>query len=361
MAHNAATQGTTSSFAVLYILVHPPIIGDPNDDVAEIGGTFDFCVTVYSGSSPMYWQWESGSTLLTDGVHYSGSNTSCLRVNNVQIADSGSYRVMVGNYYGQVTSSYANGHVNVYAPFIISNPVDQSNYKGFTASFSVTASGTMPITYQWYSGSTALTDTDRITGSYLVNGSGSKLQINDLQFSDSGSYKVHASNWAGSIYSETASLTVWDNIITVSGSDAMGAALSFSVGLRAGATLTNPPYVDGTIDTFGSEFLSGYVFDLIVSTSGSSDTASFATAFDGGYVFNIVLPIYGGNDTASVALGFEHGYIFEPIIPAYVSMTTASVGIGFYSGVTASIVTPMAADDESSGVFGVALQSGSVQ
>lgn len=363
-AHNAATKGLTSSVAHLYIMTHPPIIGDPNDDYEEIGSNFDFCVTLYSGSSPLYWQWYSGSTLLTDSGHYSGSNTQCLRVNNIQIADSGSYRVMVGNVYGDVTSSWANGHVNVYAPLIVSNPVDQANYKGFTASFSVTASGTMPMTYQWISGSTLLTDTDRITGSYLVNGSGSKLQINDLQFSDSGSYKVQVSNWAGTVYSETASLTVWDNVVTVSGSDSMSAAtapLSLSVGLRAGATLSNPPYVDGTVDVFGAELLSGFVFDEIVTSSGSSDTASFSTAFDSGYVFDVVLPIYGGNDTSSVVIGFDSGYIFEPIVPAYASDTTASVTIAFDSGYTASIVTPTSGVDEALGVFGVTLQSGSVQ
>ena len=312
----------------------------------------------------MYWQWQSGSTLLADNAHYSGSNTSCLRVNNIQIADSGSYRVMVGNFFGQATSSWANGHVNVYAPFIISNPVDQANYKGFTASFSVTASGTMPMTYQWISGSTLLTDTDRITGSYLVDGSSSKLQINNLQFSDSGSYKARVSNWVGTIYSETASLTVWDNVITVSGSDSMSSAtapLSLSVGLRAGATLSSPPYVDGTDGVFGAGLLSGYVFDEIVTCSGSSDTASFTTAFDGGYVFNIVIPIYGGNDTASVALGFDYGYIFNPIVNAYASDTTASFATAFDSGYTASVVTPTSGDDEAIGVFAVYLLSGNVQ
>ncbi|HOT89205.1 MAG TPA: immunoglobulin domain-containing protein, partial [Bacteroidales bacterium] len=112
-AHNAATKGATSSMAHLYIIRNPPIISNPNDEFKDIGSNFDFCVTVLGGSSPMYWQWQSGSTLLSDNGHYSGSNTSCLRVNNITLADSGSYRVMVSNMYGKVTSSWANGHVNM--------------------------------------------------------------------------------------------------------------------------------------------------------------------------------------------------------------------------------------------------------
>ena len=74
-----------------------------------------------------------------------------------------------------------------------------------------------------------------------------------------------------------------------------------------------------------------------------------------------VLALYVPEGTASFSLGFEHGYIFEPIVPVYASETTASFELAFDSGYTASIVTPTSAGDEARGVFGVTLQSGSVQ
>lgn len=362
MAHNAATQGTTSSFANLHILTHPPIFTGPFDTSAEVGGTFLFCVYVTSGALPMYFQWQSGSTILTDDTRITGSTGSCLTINNIQVTDTGSYRCFVNNFYGSVTSSWANGHVNLHAPLVVTNPIDQTNYKTFTASFSVSASGTFPLTYQWYSGSTPLVDTTRLTGSQLVNGTASKLQLNNLQLNDAGPYRVSVSNLVGTVYSTYANLTVLDNIIIVTTSDSMSAAvapLNQSVGLRFGSTQVSPPYVEPTVPSFGVSLGSGYIFTQVIGIYGGNETASVNLGFDGGYIFNTVVPIYGGNETASLAVGFDSGYIFDVLkILPYVPNETASVSVGFEGGYTRSIVTPILEIEDTVASFGVSLLSG---
>ncbi len=354
-AWNSGGGGATSSIAHLYIYLLPPNITDPADDFEEIGSNFDFCAGLISGASPLYWQWYSGSTLLVDDAHYSGSNTSCLRVNNITPADSGSYRVMVGNIFGNVTSSWANGNVNLYPALIVNDPQDQIVYRSFSASFAVTASGTMPLMYQWYSGSVPLTDNARITGSQWTGSTTSSLFINDVDFPDSGLYHVVVNNFFSNATSADALLTVLDNVVPVSASDTS----SFGVQLRFGSLTAAPPYVEPTVPSFGASLLTGSVFLLVIPAYGGNDTASLNTAFDSGYLFDIVIPLYGGNETASLFTTFESGYITDAVVPLYGGNETASVFMTFENGYTQSVVIPTSSIEPMT-YFGVGFLSGSI-
>jgi hypothetical protein len=69
---------------------------------------------------------------------------------------------------------------------IDSQPGDADNIpEGGTATFTVLASGTDPLTYQWYHGGTALADDDWITGSHS-----STLSVADVHCLEKGSYHV---------------------------------------------------------------------------------------------------------------------------------------------------------------------------
>ena len=166
-----------------------------------------------SGYLPLTYQWQSGSTMLSDNTRITGSSivasySSSLIINNVQLSDTGSYRVFVSNIVGGVTSSYAQLYFTItpYPPVIIRHPIDQNTYlegtASFSASFSASAVGTS-LSYQWISGSTNLVDGVRITGSNSAS-----VIINNLQVLDKGYYQVLVSNYAGYVYSNTASLTI---------------------------------------------------------------------------------------------------------------------------------------------------------
>ena len=359
MANNAypGTRGATSSFANLHILTHPPIIGNPSDDYEEIGSNFNFCAPLLSGSSPLYWQWYSGSTLLVDNGHYSGSNTSCLRINNIQIADTGSYRVMVGNFFGNTTSSWANGHVNLYAPLIVSNPQPQTVYWGFSASFHVTASGTLPLMYHWYSGSFPVTDNTRITGSILTGSTTSSLFINDVNWPDSGSYHVVVTNFIGSATSNGALLTILDNSVPVSATDTS----SMDVSLRFGSTNTAPPVTEPSMPSFAFTVVSGSIVDVVLTASVSGDSQSIFMGFENGYIFDVVLPQPPiGFDSQSIFVGFDGGYIFDVLLPQPpMGFDSQSIGMEFSGGYIQTIVTPTSAI-EAPFAFGFTMVSGSV-
>src|SRR5205085_2192252 len=65
------------------------------------------------------------------------------------------------------------------APSILQNPANHTIYAGGTAHFSVAASGTAPLSYQWKKGVTSLTDDTRISGSSSAN-----LQITSVLAAD---------------------------------------------------------------------------------------------------------------------------------------------------------------------------------
>jgi alpha-tubulin suppressor-like RCC1 family protein len=82
-------------------------------------------------------------------------------------------------------------------PTIITQPVSQTNYAGTTASFSVTAGGTPPLSYQWSF------DTTNIIGA-----TNATLALVNVQLSQAGNYSVLVSNAYGSTKSATAVLTI---------------------------------------------------------------------------------------------------------------------------------------------------------
>ena len=90
------------------------------------------------------------------------------------------------------------------APQVTVHPVDQTNIvPGSDVSFSVTATGTEPLSYQWQKDGVDLTDGSSITGATTAT-----LTIADVMESDEGGYRCVVTNTAGMDTSNTAVLTV---------------------------------------------------------------------------------------------------------------------------------------------------------
>jgi len=99
--------------------------------------------------------------------------------------------------------AYLVGRIIRCVPTTISaQPSDTSVCQGRDATLTVTGNGT-GLTYQWYKGSTPLTDGGDISGA-----TSSSLKIAYADSSDAGSYKVTISGACGSVTSDAAVLTV---------------------------------------------------------------------------------------------------------------------------------------------------------
>lgn len=89
----------------------PAITQQPGKQTIRPGRTGSFTVGA-DGSGPLFYQWQKDSLNLGDGGHYAGSKSSTLVVSSAESIDGGSYRCVVTNLYGSVTSSPAILTVN---------------------------------------------------------------------------------------------------------------------------------------------------------------------------------------------------------------------------------------------------------
>ena len=163
------TAGTaTSNAAILTVTpaaIAPAITSQPVSQTVNDGQTAMVSVAA-TGTAPLTYQWSK------NGAAVSGATSAAYTTPATSNTDNGtSFSVTVGNTAGTATSNAAILTVTpaAIAPAITSQPVGQTVNAGQTATFSVAATGTAPLTYQWskngaaVSGATAATYTTPAT------------------------------------------------------------------------------------------------------------------------------------------------------------------------------------------------------
>lgn len=208
------TADSTTTFTTIAAgPIAPTITTPPATQSITEGGTVHFSV-VASGTAPFTYQWRKGSTALVDGGIVSGATTDSLTLTGVALSDAGNYNVVVTNAATSVTSADAVLTVNsaLVAPSITTQPTPQSAPPGGTATFSVVATGTAPLTYQWRKGSTNLTNDTRIAGATSAT-----LTISGMTAADAGDYSVVVSNGVNPAATSTAASLVLGPVVTPTG------------------------------------------------------------------------------------------------------------------------------------------------
>ena len=158
------------------------------------GANATFSVSA-GGTAPLTYQWSKRGSVIAGatGASYTTVPTS--------VADSGSsFTVVVRNSAGTATSQAATLTVTakVTAPSITTQPQSLSVTAGASATFTVSATGSAPMTYQWSKG-----------GAVISAATGASYTSAATTLSDSGAtYRVTVTNAAGSATSQTATLTV---------------------------------------------------------------------------------------------------------------------------------------------------------
>jgi hypothetical protein len=201
----------------------PPVITvQPVSLNVPLLGIASFSVTA-SSTTTLNYQW------FKDGKAITGATSSTYTILSVLGSSSGTYAVQVSNAGGSVMSANATLNLGV-APSITTQPVSQAVPQGQNASFSVSASGTSPLTYQWY-----------FNNSTLSGASGSSLALKNVSAAQAGGYYVVIVNAAGSVTSAVATLTVYVPPVIqtqpASLSLVQGQTASFSVAVNGSAPL----------------------------------------------------------------------------------------------------------------------------
>jgi len=142
----------------------------------------------------------TGSVMFSDDwMIGNGSSAGNGRLFNGNISEVAIYNH--GLTAAQVLNHYFVGMLNTPAtlsvPIISSQPQSQPSYIGGTVTFTVSATSALPVTNQWYYGSTP-----------LPGQTNSSLTLANLQLSNSGNYSVVVGNANGTTNSAVAVLTV---------------------------------------------------------------------------------------------------------------------------------------------------------
>lgn len=184
-------------------VVAPTVTTQPQAASVQAGATASFTVTA-AGTAPLAYQWLRG------GVAIAGATGASYTTPATVIGDNGaSFSVTITNSAGSVTSTAAVLTVTAppVAASITTGPQSVAVKVGLTASFSVTAAGTAPLSYQW-----------RLNGTDIAGATAASYTTAATALADSGArYSVKVSNAAGSQTSADALLTVNPLVSVLSG------------------------------------------------------------------------------------------------------------------------------------------------
>jgi uncharacterized repeat protein (TIGR03803 family) len=185
----------------------------PASQTAHVGDTVNLLVGA-SGDPVILYQWSF------DGAAIAEATNQLLSIPNVQTSNQGSYQVVVTNNFGSSTSVVSVLQV-LLTPTVTKTSYSSSVAEGSTASFSVTADGQPPLTYQW-----------DFNGVAIALATNSTLSIPYAQSTNSGTYQVFITNAYGNASSQPLPLTValapMVNGTRTSGPAVLGGAATFT-------------------------------------------------------------------------------------------------------------------------------------
>src|SRR5205823_3783692 len=180
------------------------------------------------GSGPINYQWRK------NGTDINGAISSTLSLPNVSASDAATYCVVVTGPCNAVTNCAT---LAVLTPVTATGPNSLTNCPGTTASFSVVATGSGPINYQWSK-----------DGTTMKGATNSSLMLLGVSAGDAGSYCVIVSGACDSVV-KCATLTVLAPL-SISGptdsTNCPGSTASFSVETLGSGPFTYQWSKDGT-------------------------------------------------------------------------------------------------------------------
>ena len=264
----------TSSVGSLTVTSVPIISTQPAAQTVTAGATATFSVTA-AGTAPLRYQWKKG------GTDISGATTSSYTTPATSLADSGTaYSVVVSNELGTATSEAVSLTVTM-APVITEQPVAKTVDPNATATFSVTATGTAPFSYQWQkngtdiSGATSSTYTTPAASS-ANNNESFTVVVTNSHGSATSNAAILSVNVPAAITTHPAAQTAYTSLTATFSVTATGTApLSYQwkkngtdISGATASTYTTPATVIGDNNA---------VFTVVVSNSAGNATSNSAT------------------------------------------------------------------------------------
>jgi disulfide bond formation protein DsbB len=212
-----SVQATLTVNAATLITTHPQ-----SQSVCS-GGNISFNAAA-TGTGTLTYQWKK------NGINISGATSSAYTINNVTPGDAANYTVEVTGNCGTVVSSIAVLSISA-STSINTQPTSVSACLGSTVSFTVIASGSGVLSYQWMKNGINITGANSPT-----------YTINNTNAADAATYTVEVTGDCGAVGSSPAILSI-NNSTTINSQPAdqsvcPGATASFSVSAAGSGALT---------------------------------------------------------------------------------------------------------------------------
>jgi Bacterial lectin len=296
----------TSNIAV--VAVGSTITSNPANLTVLPTQTAMFAVAA-QGLSPFTYQWFQIASGATSGTAIPGATSSTYITPAVDTTFNGDqyFATVTDSCATPLTSSAATLTVAAgnAAPTIITQPVGESVAPGDTTSFTVVASGTPALAYQWYvipaGQTTGVLVSGATAASYTVPGADTAVS------NDQDQYYVVVTNSFGQAVSQPATLAVGNGIqITqqpVTQYVIVGASATYQVSAVSDLPLTYQWFEA----TPGSS-----VFTAIPGATGSTFTQTDATLAESGSVFYVVVSNGSTTSVVSVSAGLFVGPLSVP-------------------------------------------------
>ncbi len=310
---------TTSSAATLTVNAAPtaPAITTQPTSQTVVAGTSVTLTVVASGTAPLSYQWSKG------GVALSGATAASYTIAAVTTGDAGSYTCVVTNGAGSATSNAAILTVNAatIAPAITTQPSSVTVTAGATATFTIVASGTGPLSYQWLK-----------SGVVVSGATAASYTIASAQTSNAGNYTCVVTNSAGSATSNPVTLTV--NAVTVAPTIATQPTSAI---VTAGGTATFTVVATGTAPLSYQWSKDGVA---IAGATAAGYTISSVQAGNAGSYWCVVSNSGGSVTSAGASLTVSSAPA-APTIATQPSSVTVTSGSSAIFSVVANGTTPL--------------------
>ena len=275
-------QSEAARLTVMAAAVAPTIVAQPANQTVTAGQTASFSVTA-NGTTPLSYQWQK------NGAPIAGATAATYTTPATTSADNGAlFAVVVSNAAGSVTSANATLTVNAatgdVSPTITVQPADMTVQAGQSASFTVTATGTQPLSYQW-----------RKNGSAITGAGAASYTTPPATSADNGAtFSVLVSNRVGQVISRAALLKV-----TVASSAPSITTQPADQTVTSGQTATFTVVATGTAPLTYQWSRSGA--PIGGATAASYTTGALTTA-DSGSTFSVVVSNSIGKATSRNAV-----------------------------------------------------------
>ncbi len=310
----------TSNAAVLTVtnpVAAPAITTQPASQTVVSGKSATFTVAA-TGTAPLTYQWSM------NGAAIGGATSSTYTTPaETTTANNEKFTVVVSNSAGNAASNAAVLTVTsaTVAPAISAQPASQTVIAGKTATFTVAATGTAPLTYQWSKNGTAISGATSAT--YTTPA--------ETTADNNATFTAAVSNSAGNATSNAATLTVSASTLILNSSVSsvsFGSVAMPSSGTQ-NVTLTNAGNSSVTISNVtvsGAGFNATGVSGMILAPGGTATlTTTFTPAAAGAVTGKVSVASNATNSPDSITLSGTGIAAAAPAVALSWSPSTSTV------------------------------------